>query len=151
MKKRSKKWIILLVLVGMFAIYNLVWGLIVWNTYHGFIEGMEEIYSHQTYVINERDGYTYNVKLPDYLSFTGNLGIQPYQFGDCALIIWPGIFKETTFGALIPDKDSKGHMVMLTADGMPEENASEQIKQLVSENQEKLDTLFEKAREQWDY
>ena len=40
---------------------------------------------------------------------------------------------------------------MLTADGMPEENASEQIKQLVSENREKLDTLFEKAREQWDY
>lgn len=40
---------------------------------------------------------------------------------------------------------------MLTADGMPEEDAPEQIKQLVAENRESLDMLFEKAREQWDY
>ena len=44
-----------------------------------------------------------------------------------------------------------GQGVMLTADGMPEEDAPEQIKQLVAENRESLDMLFEKAREQWDY
>ena len=112
---------------------------------------MRELYSYQTYVIDEKDGYTYNVKIPDYLSFTGNLGIQPYEGGDCALIIWPGIFKETTYGAFVSDANGMGQGVMLTADGMPEEDAPEQIKQLVAENRESLDMLFEKAREQWDY
>lgn len=150
MKKRGKKWIILLVIVGLFALYNLVWLFLVWNTYHGFTEGMREHYSYQTYVIDEKDGYTYNVKIPDYLSFTGNLAIHPYE-GGCALIIWPGIFKETTYGAFVPTKNGGSQSVMLTADGMPEEDAPEQIKQLVAENRESLDMLFEKAREQWDY
>ena len=30
---------------------------------------MKELYYHRTYVIDELDGYTYNVKIPDYLSF----------------------------------------------------------------------------------
>ena len=99
MKKHRKLKTVLLVVVGLFVLYNLVWLFLVWNRYHGFTEGMRELYSYQTYVIDEKDGYTYNVKIPDYLSFTGNLGIQPYEGGDCALIIWPGIFKETTYGA----------------------------------------------------
>ncbi len=151
MKKHGKIKIVLLAIVGLFAIYNLVWVLTVWNTYRGFTEGMEELTPYRRYVIDERDGYTYNVKIPDYLSFTGNLGLQPYEGGDCALIIWPGIFEETTYGAFVSDANGMGQGVMLTADGMPEEDAPEQIKQLVAENRESLDMLFEKAREQWDY
>ena len=151
MKRHGKIKIVLLAIVGLFAIYNLVWVLTVWNTYRGFTEGMEELTPYRRYVIDERDGYTYNVKIPDYLSFTGNLGLQPYEGGDCALIIWPGIFEETTYGAFVSDANGMGQGVMLTADGMPEEDAPEQIKQLVAENRESLDMLFEKAREQWDY
>ncbi len=151
MKKHRKLKTVLLVVVGLFVLYNLVWLFLVWNRYHGFTEGMRELYSYQTYVIDEKDGYTYNVKIPDYLSFTGNLGIHAYEDADCALIIWPGIFKETTYGAFVPTPNGVSQGVMLTADGMPEEDAPEQIKQLVAENRESLDMLFEKAREQWDY
>lgn len=151
MKKRGKLWTVLLVIVGLFVLYNLVWLLLVWNTYHGFTEGMRELQPCQTYVIDEKDGYTYNVKIPDYLSFTGNLGVHPYEDSEYALIIWPGIFKETTCGAFLPTPNGASQGVMLTADGMPEEDAPEQIKQLVAENREALDLLFAKAREQWAY
>ena len=96
MKREPRKWVIALaVILALFGLYNLIWYTVVWNKYGKLTEGMKELYYHRTYVIDELDGYTYNVKIPDYLSFTGNLGIQKSQDSDCALIIWPGIFKET--------------------------------------------------------
>jgi hypothetical protein len=89
MKKTLKKKLIITgSVILLFGIYNLVWYIAVSEKYNDHIIGMEEIYPNRTYVIDNRDGYTYNVKIPDYLTFTGNLGIQPVGGGDCALIIW---------------------------------------------------------------
>lgn len=112
---------------------------------------MEEIYPNITYAIADKDGYTYNVKIPDYLSFTGNLGVQPSGGGDSALIIWPGIFKETRYGVFITSDDGRSHAVMLNEERMPLSDAPEQTKQLVEANKDKIDALFDKAYEMWTF
>ena len=120
-KKKSSKTtlIILLTVVFLFIVYNIVWGLVIQNKYGVYITGMDEIYSLRTYAIADKDGYTYNVKIPDYLSYTGNLGVQPSSGGECALLIWPGIGKETEFGVFIPAENGRMRAVKLTRDGTP--------------------------------
>lgn len=151
MKKLLKKKMLIIigVIILSFGIYNLIWYIIVSEKYNDFIVDMEEIYPNITYAIDNKDGYTYNVKIPDYLSFTGNLGVQPYEGGDHALIIWPGIFKETTYGVFITSDDGRTHAVMLTEERMPLSDAPEQTKQLVEENKDKIDELFDRADEMW--
>ena len=110
MKREPRKWVIALaVILALFGLYNLIWYTVVWNKYGKLTEGMKELYYHRTYVIDELDGYTYNVKIPDYLSFTGNLGIQKSQDSDCALIIWPGIFKETEYGVFLEEENGRSY------------------------------------------
>lgn len=152
MKKSLKKKILIIVgvIVLLFGLYNLIWYKIVSEKYNDFIIGMEEIYPNRTFAINNQDGYTFNVKLPNYLSYTGNLGVQPYEGGDCALIIWPGIFEETTYGVFIISDDGRRHAVMLTEERMPLGDAPEQMKQLVEENKDKIDELFDRAFELWE-
>ncbi|MEG0778769.1 MAG: hypothetical protein RSG55_07980 [Oscillospiraceae bacterium] len=150
MKKALKKRLIIIgSVILLFGICNLVWYLIVFDKYNDYIVGMEEIYPNRTYVIDNRDGYTYNVKIPDYLTFTGNLGIQPSGGGGFALIIWPGIFKETTYGVFISTDNGRSQAVMLTKDRMPVSDEPKQIKQLVEENRGKIDELFDKAFDLW--
>lgn len=153
MKKRFKNKIVSVigVILLLFGLYNLIWYIIVSDKYNDFIVDMEEIYPNRTYVINNKDGYTYNVKIPDYLSFTGNLGVHPYEGGDCGLIIWPGIFEETTYGVFITSDDGRTHAVMLTEERMPLGDAPEQTKQLVEENKDKIDALFDRACEMWKF
>ena len=103
---------------------------------------MKELYYHRTYVIDELDGYTYNVKIPDYLSFTGNLGIQKSQDSDCALIIWPGIFKETEYGVFLEDENGRSYAVELTADAEPAANTSDEEKWLVDKYRDKIDDFW---------
>ena len=112
---------------------------------------MKELYYHRTYVIGELDGYTYNVKIPDYLSFTGNLGIQKRQDSDCALIIWPGIFKETEYGVFHEDENGRSYAVELTADAEPAANTSDEEKWLVDKHRDKIDDLLDRASRQWNY
>lgn len=150
-KKKSSKitLIILLTAVFLFIVYNIVWGLVIQNKYGVYITGMDEIYALRTYAIADKDGYTYNVKIPDYLSYTGNLGVQPSSGGECALLIWPGIGKETEFGVFIPTENGRMRAVKLTRDGTPLENAPDEVVLLVEQNRDKIDTLFEKAEEMW--
>ena len=150
-RKHKKVVIILGVIILLFGLYNVVWYTIIWGKYGDFVEGMKELYSHRTYVIDELDGYTYNVKIPDYLSYTGNLGIQPSQNSDCALIIWPGIFKETKYGVFLQDENGRNHAIELTSEREAKPDAPEEVKQLVEEYRDKIDALFERADAQWDY
>lgn len=149
MKRNVKKFLIILCLV--FLVYNLLWLTVVGTVYAPLISGMKEIYPFRTYAIDEMDGYTYNVKIPDYLRFVGNLGVQPSCGGKCALIIWPGILKDTEYGVLIPVGGGGLQGVRLTADGQLLPGAEEEKRLLVEQNREEIDELFRRARELWDY
>lgn len=72
-KKRKLIMIIISTCIVLFALYNLSWLYLTRTKYNQFSNDMQEIMANRTYVKQE-DGYLYNVKYPDYLSFTGNLG-----------------------------------------------------------------------------
>lgn len=151
--KRSAKWAtwILSIFLLLFAAYNLFWMAVVGSVYRDFLPGTREIYPLRTYAIDDLDGYTFNVKLPDYLSFTGNLGVQPKEGGKCALIIWPGIFRETRYGVFLPVDGGGFYGVYLTEDGKALPDAPERVRALVEANREAIDELFARADALWDY
>lgn len=143
--------IVLFVLLVLFGLYNILWFAVVGSTYRDFLPGMKEIYPLSTYAIDDLDGYTYNVKIPDYLSFTGNLGVQPSCVGEAALIIWPGILKDTEYGVIIPTEGGSFRKVYLTQDGTVLPEAPEDIRALVAQNRDTIDELFARAEILWDY
>lgn len=147
--RRCVKRLIAALLV-LFAAYNLLWMAVVGTVYRHFLPGMKEVYPMRTYAIDDLDGYTFNVKIPDYLSFTGNLGVQPKEGGQCALLIWPGIFRETRYGVFLP-VGGGFYGVYVTEEGKALPDAPEQIKGLVEEHREAIDELFARADRLWDY
>lgn len=150
-KKKSRKIIViaLTAVVLVFLVYNLIWGVHVYETYCRFVPGMEEIHFLHTYAIQDEDGYTYNVKIPSYLSYTGNLGVQPPIGGDCALIIWPGITSETTYGLFLSDQDGHTHAIKLDKNRMLADDESEYIKEVYAFNIDKVNDLFARADNMW--
>jgi len=150
-KKKSHKIVViaLAALVLIFLGYNLIWGVRVYRTYIQFVPGMEEIHFLQTYAIQDEDGYTYNVKVPSYLSYTGNLGVQPPIGGDCALIIWPGITSETAYGLFLSDQDGHTHAIKLDKNRMLAADESEYAKEVYEYNIDKVNDLFARADQMW--
>lgn len=73
MKKINGKKISLLVIISIILLYNISWFLITTIKYHPYVKVVPK----NAYGYNglTKDGYCYNVKKPDYLSFTGNLGV----------------------------------------------------------------------------
>ncbi|MDR0489411.1 MAG: hypothetical protein LBG99_08495 [Propionibacteriaceae bacterium] len=150
--KKQRKVPALLILLGIvllgFGVYNCIWYNVVQHKYDPYTVDMRELYP-GTHVLDGDNGYNYNVKFPDYLSYTGNLGVQTYN-GVFALIIWPGIGKETTYGVRLPAEEGTevwGIMLdyqhrALTSD--PAELA------LVDQYQAQIDDLFKMASTQWD-
>jgi len=150
-KKKSHKIVViaLAALVLIFLGYNLIWGVRVYRTYIQFVPGMEEIHFLQTYAIQDEDGYTYNVKVPSYLSYMGNLGVQPPIGGDCALIIWPGITSETAYGLFLSDQDGHTHAIKLDKNRMLAADESEYAKEVYEYNIDKVNDLFARADQMW--
>lgn len=142
---------ILSVFLLLFTVYNLFWMTVVGAVYRDFLPGTKEVYPLRTYAIDDLDGYTFNVKIPDYLSFTGNLGVQPKEGGQCALIIWPGIFRKTRYGVFLPVGGGGFYGVYVTENGEALPDAPERIRRLVEENREAIDELFARADALWDY
>ena len=153
MKQRKKSHkIAVIALAALFFIYlgcNLIWGLRVYKTYSQFVPGMEEVHFLRTYAIQDEDGYTYNVKVPSYLSYTGNLGVQPPIGGDCALIIWPGITSETTYGLFLIDQNGDTHAIKLDKDRRLAEDESEYVIEVYEYNIDKVNDLFARADQMW--
>lgn len=91
--KKTVRVIIRLVII-LFVLYNFVWAAFVSIKYHPFMECNKGMKAYKT------DEYTYYVKKPDYLSFTGNLSItenivtgynKDYDYTG-SLFIWPKLF-----------------------------------------------------------
>lgn len=133
----------------LFGLYNIMWSAIVYHRYNDFIVGMDEIYPHRTYATVGTDGYTYNVKLPDYLSFVGNLGIQKSEHGNCALIIWPGVYSATDYGVIIQAADGQKYAIGFTSERVPVSDTPEEVKQVAFEYSDQINELFDKANEMW--
>lgn len=130
---------IVLSVILLFAAYNVFWFVKVYQPYDAYADEMQVFTARQSYHFEEGD-FVYNVKRPGYLSYTGNLGIS-YMDDSVALLIWPGKEETETYGIMLPDDhcyiDKEGKAIH------PEQAA------LISANQEKIQTLLQKAEERW--
>lgn len=54
----------------------------------------------KSYVYTADDDYLYNVKMPDYLTYTGNLCVSVPK-GECALLICPKVIGDYDYGVQI--------------------------------------------------
>ena len=78
--KKGKKIIVCIVLSSLvlFILYNVFW--IGWriNKYSQYIDEFQTFTKYMSYFYDD-DQYLYNVKLPDYLSYTGNLCVATHD------------------------------------------------------------------------
>lgn len=145
-KSKSKKlYIIITVIILLFGVYNLIWYYVTQSKYDNFSEKMDEFVKNRSYVLNPGDGYVYNVKYPDYLTFTGNLGVSDEK-NEISLIIWPSLFNgENEYGVRIIDED-ESYEIMVDKDMKAEDS---EIEDIVNKYQDEIQILFHKADEKW--
>ena len=144
---KRKRWKRVLAALGaaalLFGVYNLWWYFQVYAPYKPYTEGFSVFEEGVSYYWNPEDGFLYNVKLPDYLRWTGNLCIATRDNNN-ALLIWPGRTRETEYGL---DLDGVQFRVRVTEDMEPLDSA---YQGLVDEHREIDDRLLKRANEVWD-
>lgn len=144
-KKRKMVIIVAAVIVLGFGAYILFWYMWQNAKYTPYITGMEEFVPGKSYVYTAEDGYLYNVKKPDFLTYTGNMCVSVPK-GECALLIWPKSRKGFDYGVQI-QKDQEIYSIMLKADHTAvEKNDNE----LLQEYSECIEDLFKKASDKWE-
>jgi DNA modification methylase len=102
------------------------------------------------YIENDADGFSYSVKYPDYLEFTGNLSIaspstdeeNPYTD---SLIIWPLLKGGYEYGVILYTDDTQ-YQIYIDKNGNAIDEEDENI---VAEHSQSILTLLEKANTMW--
>lgn len=152
MKKFLK---IILIILVLFILINIAWFSWRFIKYHNYSKGMNK---NKTYTIfvpkylkNDKEGFSYSIKYPDYLSFTGNLAIsmpsEDYDFYTDSLIIWPNFFKDYEYGVILYDENNNEYMIEVNENKEPKEPEYQEIIDIHKEN---IDILFDKANEFWN-
>lgn len=132
---------LILLAIGLFAILNITWFTTTKVYYSEFLEAVPK---HKTGVhVMKKDGFSYNVKAPDYLSYVGNLGIV-HPNKESALIIWPEIFGEDKYGFRL-QKDGEAYEIMLNNNLEPLNN-DKLTNEIVESKREEIDELMNRAR-----
>ncbi len=145
---------IALCLLALFILINAVW--FIWRTvkYGAYCKGLEKN-EFATWIVprykhTDADGFDYNVKYPEYLSFTGNLGVGSPGEGDNlftdGLIIWPKVSGGYEYGVMIMEED-QGFQIYIHADGSAVYPKDSEV---VARNQERISALLRRAEEMWD-
>lgn len=145
MKKNKKRGVyIILWLFLLFLLYNIFW--LVWRThkYSEYTQDFEPLTKYMRYVHTDED-YTYNIKLPDYLSYTGNLCVATRD-GKYALLIWPQKNGQYEYGVQL-EIDKKIYSIMI--DEQLNTNDPQDQSLIVPYKQTIID-LFNKATDMWN-
>ncbi|UKS25915.1 hypothetical protein LOZ80_30875 [Paenibacillus sp. HWE-109] len=137
----------------IFIIWNLSWLVFVNFKYKPYTETVPKD-KYGTYHIVGSEGYNFNVKKPDYLSLTGNLGsVAPDDI--CSLIIWPKVFGGYKYGLRIQD-NSGGYDIMVDSNGNPirlDSQSNEEFEktvEIIQKNKVSIQKIFDKVKSQWD-
>lgn len=143
--KKTKKIIcIVLIVIAVFVFYNLGW--IGWRyfKYTAYTEGLEVFIENLSYVYTDEEGYLYNVKLPDYLTYTGNLCVA-VPGGESALIIWPKVSGGYEYGVQL-ELDGETYSIMLNKDFTAQDG---QFEHIITTHSDVIYELYNKAVEMW--
>lgn len=144
MKLKSKK--IFISIICILVILNISWFLITSIKYKKFIDAVPKD-EHGVYALY-KDGYSYGVKKPNYLQYTGNLSIVNNETG-YNLIIWPLLLGEYEYGLIIVDNEM-GYEIYVDENMKLIDNDNLFYSQLIEENQVAIEEIFSKANEMWN-
>lgn len=142
MKKKKIFTGIFVLLVGLFCAYNIFWFASTRYKYKDYLEAVPESYgAHIQY--DEKDHLTYNVKMPDYLQFTGNLGVSDEK--GVSLLIWPSLFgNKFTYGVRIQD-DSDVYEIYINQK-LESITGNQEDKVIVEKYNSDIKELYDKAK-----
>lgn len=168
------------IIIAIFLIINLIWFFGIKIRYMNLTKGMDKVVQTEEEKeegINNRsyekveDGYRYLVKGTSYLGDSGfacvsneeglvfetdkNGNVKSDNGTNISLFIWPKIFAGYTYGIDVEnvdewyqiDVDKDGHYIV-DEDVDPEHQ--EKLKEVLEENQEEIDKLFDLADKMWD-
>ncbi len=149
MKKQifPKRKIILIVLLVLlvFIAYNVIWYFGCYRIYQNYQSEMPEVADSGVKIYVDDDGYNYSVKLPAYLSWTGNLAVTEENI-DYALIIWPGALGgEAEIGFIVTYESVQYQIEMKNRTTAVDSGYQE----IVDENLEVISLLYDKTADFW--
>lgn len=154
-KKAVKRFLkIILVIFILFILINIVW--FSWRAikYNNYSKGMNKNLFYSAfvpkYLEDDKEGFSYSVKYPDYLSFTGNLSISmPIRSNNNytdSLIIWPNL-RNYEYGLILYDENNNEYMIEINENKEPKDS---EYKEIINIHKENIDILFDKANEFWN-
>ncbi|MCD8118789.1 MAG: hypothetical protein LUE29_04795 [Lachnospiraceae bacterium] len=146
----------------LFAILNCIW-FFYWHSFRSYKNAVGYEESTDRYITVDSDGYRYAVFAPGYLRFQGNLTVGNAVWGEetdecaCSLIIWPLFSGGYEYGITIyvPVSTESGYAYesysfTMDENGEPlSEELSEDEIQLLEDNTEKIELVYQKAYEMW--
>ena len=171
-QKDNKKYKIILIvigiIVGIFAIINLVWFVGVKSRYIELTKSFDNSKNELGNYVKETEGYRYIVKDTGYLSNSGFLSVSiakdivieidddgneiASDFIKVTLFIWPEWFSGYTYGIDI-DYGDYFYQINVEKDGnyIPYENENqEKLKSMLDDNRDEINKLFNLADKMWD-
>ena len=144
MKIKKKK--ILIFIIFIFVTLNISWFSITSIKYKRFTDVVPKN-EHGVYALY-KDGYSYSVKKPDYLHYTGNLSIVNNESG-YNLILWPLLSGKYEYGLIIVDNEM-GYEIYVDENMKPIDKDDLFYAQLIEENKAAIEEIFSKANEMWN-
>jgi hypothetical protein len=146
-KKRKKLTItkVILVVIGLFIVWNIAWYATISIKYAPFTDAVPKN-EYEAHIL-EKDGYSFNVKKPDYLKLTGNLGVSKLESMD-ALIIWPLLFGGYEYGIRLQD-NGEIYEIYVDEKMNPIDENDTVVKEQIEKNREKIEAMIAKAKEMW--
>lgn len=143
-KINGKKIFIFIILV--FVVLNISWFSITSIKYNKFIKDLPKFGPGHSYG-TLKDGYNYNVRKPDYLHYTGNLGVSNSKKGEF-LIIWPLIFGGYEYGIRIQQGET-AYEIYVDKNMNPIDKDDTYAVQIIEEHKAGIEALLTKANEMW--
>ncbi|AVD54719.1 MULTISPECIES: hypothetical protein [Heyndrickxia] len=149
MKRKFRLKYIFIIVITLFVLWNLCWFTITTIQYHKYVKAVPKN-KWGTHAIR-KGNYTYSVKKPDYLSFTGNLAVSREDQKDKMedLIIWPTMTGGYKYGVRLQE-NGEAYEIYVNEKLEPVDKSDAIAKKVIMENKEDLKTLFSNANKVWD-
>lgn len=143
--KKKKLVIVIGIMLVVFAFYNVGW--YQWKNlkYSEYTEELNDFGNGKSYVLKGEDNYLYNVKVPDYLRYTGNMCVSTSD-GKYELIIWPNALKGYEYSVQI-QQEEETYGITLKSDLTAKEKEFENV---INENADIIQELYNKANVMWN-
>jgi len=143
---------ILIVLAAVFLFWNLMWIIKICTQFLPYRDALNKHESAGVYILSH-NGYTYSVKMPYYLSFTGNLAVVNNE-NESSLIVWPSLFGENEYGISIVAENEIGekrtYEMFVDHTGKPiGENNNIDVQDIWKKYENEITAIFEDAKAVW--